>query len=237
MDMLEILQVAGIIGLLVFSCMRIWASNTAHFWGYNLVYAAAIFGICWAFFEAPPDEALIAALIATAVAHLLSALVTRRRTARSNTTARFAPTTATPTPAPSSTRTTTTTSTQPKTSTEKAAPAKPAAPKPAAPVTKPTTPVAKPASTEAPKPQQPKATSTSGPSKPKTTTPKPAASTQQPKAEKKEVKQTLTSCLKCGKTIASATCGYCRYNNSTGLVRLLCRVDPRKLQIKDVSSK
>ena len=68
MDMLEILQVAGIIGLFVFSCMRVWASNTVHFLGYNLVYAATIFGICWAFFDVPPDEALIAALIATTVA-------------------------------------------------------------------------------------------------------------------------------------------------------------------------
>ena len=227
MDMMEMLQVAGIIGLLVFSCMRIWASNTAHFWGYNLVYAAAIFGICWAFFEAPPDEALIAALIATAVAHLLSALVTRRRDARNNATTRFTRTTSTSTPSPSFTRTTSTTSTQQKTSTTKAAPTKPATPKPAAPASKPTTPAAKPASAEKPKTQQPKAT-TATEQKPKTATPTPA---QQPMAEKKEVKQTLTSCLKCGKTIASATCGYCRYNNTTGSVRLLCRVDPRKLQI------
>lgn len=233
MDMMEILQVAGIIGLLVFSCMRVWASNTAHFWGYNLVYAAAIFGICWAFFEAPPDEALIAALIATTVAHLLSALVTRRRSARDNTTARFTRTTPTPTPTPSFTRTTT--PTQPETSTTKAAPTKPATPKPAAPAPKPTTPAAKPASAEKSKTQQPKA-ATATEQKPKTTTQKPTTSTQQPKAEKKEVKQTLTCCLKCGKTIASSTCGYCRYNNTTGSVRLLCRIDPRKLQINKPTS-
>lgn len=57
------------------------------------------------------------------------------------------------------------------------------------------------------------------------TSQKPAVSSQQANLEKEEIRQTLTSCLKCGKAIATATCGYCRYNNASCDVKLLCQIE------------
>lgn len=62
------------------------------------------------------------------------------------------------------------------------------------------------------------------------TSQKPEATSQQPTFKKEEIKQTLTTCLKCGKVLTSSTCNYCRYDH-TKKVLLLNRVDPRKLQL------
>lgn len=54
-----------------------------------------------------------------------------------------------------------------------------------------------------------------------------------PDARKPEpVKQTLARCLKCGRRSDSAICGSCKYDNSQTGIKLLSRVEPRKLQIR-----
>jgi len=62
------------------------------------------------------------------------------------------------------------------------------------------------------------------------TSQKPETSSQQPTVKKEEIKQTLTTCLKCGKALTSSTCDCCHYDH-TKKVLLLNRVDPRKLQM------
>lgn len=59
----------------------------------------------------------------------------------------------------------------------------------------------------------------------------PETNSQQMLSKKREINHTLTNCFKCGKIITSATCRYCRYNNAALSIKLLCRVEPRKLQI------
>ena len=173
----EILHAAGIVILFILSGMRIFATKKAYFGGYDLVYGAAVFILCWSYFDAPPMEAVIAALIVTTIAHFLSMLVTRRRDAREA--ARRS----------------------------RKKPAKPAA---------------KQAPTQKQKPQK-ETLSEKKPSPNDIPT---------PPSHQKEGKQTLTSCLRCGNALTDAICGQCQYDNATDDVRMLCRVDPRKLQLR-----
>lgn len=78
-----------------------------------------------------------------------------------------------------------------------------------------------------PKPEQPK------PAQQKPAAPKPATTSKPPAAQKSlEVRQTLTACIRCGRRLQIARCGYCGYDHAAGQLRLLCRADPRKLQLK-----
>ena len=61
---------------------------------------------------------------------------------------------------------------------------------------------------------------------------KPAITSRQMPIKKEEDKHTLTNCFKCGEAITSATCGYCHYDNTSCKVKLLCRLDPKKLRIR-----
>lgn len=85
-----------------------------------------------------------------------------------------------------------------------------------------------------PKPEQPKpAASKPKPAQQKPAAPKPATTPKPPAAQKsQEVRQTLTACIRCGRRLQTARCGYCGYDHAAGQLRLLCRVDPRKLQLK-----
>lgn len=220
MDMIEILQVAGIIGIILFSLMRVFASNRENFFGYNLLYGAAIFGICVGFFEAPADEGLIAALIATVVAHLLSLMTSSGSSASNNQN--------------QSTGTTRNSTKKPAASQKPAANKKPANANQPKPQTKaPQKPKESQAAKAPQKPKEPQATKT--PPKPKTE-PQVQKTPQKKSADKDDIKQTLHSCLRCGKRITNAVCGYCQYNNATGGIRMLCRVDPRKLQLRKPNS-
>lgn len=220
MDMIEILQVAGIIGIILFSLMRVFASNRENFFGYNLLYGAAIFGICVGFFEAPAGEGLIAALIATVVAHLLSLMTSSGSSASNNQN--------------QSTGTTRNSTKKPAASQKPAANKKPANANQPKPQTKaPQKPKESQAAKAPQKPKEPQATKT--PPKPKTE-PQVQKTPQKKSADKDDIKQTLHSCLRCGKRITNAVCGYCQYNNATGGIRMLCRVDPRKLQLRKPNS-
>ena len=220
MDMIEILQVAGIIGIILFSLMRVFASNRENFFGYNLLYGAAIFGICVGFFEAPAGEGLIAALIATVVAHLLSLMTSSGSSASNNQN--------------QSTGTTRNSTKKPAASQKPAANKKPANANQPKPQTKaPQKPKESQAAKAPQKPKEPQATK--APPKPKTE-PQVQKTPQKKSADTDDIKQTLHSCLRCGKRITNAVCGYCQYNNATGGIRMLCRVDPRKLQLRKPNS-
>ena len=230
--MIEILQVAGIIGIILFSLMRVFASNRENFFGYNLLYGAAIFGICVGFFEAPAGEGLIAALIATVVAHLLS-LMTSSGSGASNNQNQSTGTTRNSTKKPAASQKPaankkSANANQPKPQTK--APQKP---KESQAAKAPQKPKESQAAKAPQKPKEPQATK--APPKPKTE-PQVQKTPQKKSADKDDIKQTLHSCLRCGKRITNAVCGYCQYNNATGGIRMLCRVDPRKLQLRKPNS-
>lgn len=84
-----------------------------------------------------------------------------------------------------------------------------------------------------PKPAAPKPASNPKQAQQKPAAPKPATTQKPPVAQKSpEVRQTLTACIRCGRRLQMARCGYCGYDHAAGQLRLLCRVDPRKLQLK-----
>ena len=53
--------------------------------------------------------------------------------------------------------------------------------------------------------------------------------------EKTKVEQTLTTCLRCGKSLEGAVCKHCGFDHRSEPIYFLCLANPRKLQIQTES--
>ena len=52
-----------------------------------------------------------------------------------------------------------------------------------------------------------------------------------PKPQPTPVKQTLTTCVRCGKPLQGPKCKHCAFDHTADAIFLLCRIEPENLQI------
>lgn len=212
---MEGLFAGGVITLIVATTVRILTKSSPLSWLYSIFYFGVVVAVFVGCFEATSEEANWVGVGAALSTHLIAYVRTENQGQQQ------------PTRQPPAQRTP---AAQPKTQSGQRAPQRPAQQRPA-----PQRPAqqerpAAPATKVKPVVQDPKAQSAATAAAPKTAPAKQTAANTAA-AKTAAVKQTLKTCLRCGKTVQHTTCGYCGKNIASGKVRLLCRIDPRKLQI------